>query len=235
MFIKTHPRPLLVAFLIAVASLFQPLGASPASSNGLELPVIMRQKVDAAKTPVGTTVQAKLTVATLVNGVVIPEGAILSGEVTVSGAKSGGDPSRLAIRFDSAQWKNGSVPTVVALAPRLYLTPWVYPISLLDKDSSGGPDARETRNWGGGPGNIPPGAPPASQRFPGSGRNGDNDTIQGQKNPGPDSSNHRVLMKNVESSRTSDGGVTLTSQRSNIKLDKSTTYVLATSDLQPAK
>jgi hypothetical protein len=42
-------------------------------------------------------------------------------------------------------------------------------------------------------------------------------------------------MKNVESSRTSDGGVTLTSQRSNIKLDKSTTYVLATSDLQPAK
>jgi hypothetical protein len=138
-------------------------------------------------------------------------------------------------KVDSAQWKNGSVPTVVALAPRLYLTPWVYPISLLDKDSSGGPDARETRNWGGGPGNIPPGAPPASQRFPGSGRNGDNDTIQGQKNPGPDSSNHRVLMKNVESSRTSDGGVTLTSQRSNIKLDKSTTYVLATSDLQPAK
>ncbi len=38
-------------------------------------------------------------------------------------------------------------------------------------------------------------------------------------------------MKNVESMRNSDGAVTLTSKRFNIKLDKQTTYVLAAGDL----
>ena len=49
--------------------------------------------------------------------------------------------------------------------------------------------------------------------------------------PAPDISKHRVLMKNIESTRDSDGAVTLTSKRFNIKLDKQTTYVLATGDL----
>jgi len=44
-----------------------------------------------------------------------------------------------------------------------------------------------------------------------------------------------VLMKNVESTRSSEGAVILTSQHSNIKLDKSTTYVLAAGDLLPTK
>jgi hypothetical protein len=38
-------------------------------------------------------------------------------------------------------------------------------------------------------------------------------------------------MKNVESTRTSDGAVTLTSRSFNIKIDKLTTYVLATGEL----
>jgi len=45
------------------------------SSAGLEFPVIMRQNVAAGKTPVGTKVQAKLVVATLVDGVVVPQDA----------------------------------------------------------------------------------------------------------------------------------------------------------------
>ncbi len=49
--------------------------------------------------------------------------------------------------------------------------------------------------------------------------------------PAPDISKHRVLMKNVESMPNSDGAVTLTSKRFNIKLDKETTYVLAAGDL----
>jgi hypothetical protein len=40
-------------------------------------------------------------------------------------------------------------------------------------------------------------------------------------------------MKNVESDRSSDGAVALTSTHSNIKLDKTTTYVLAVGDLLP--
>jgi hypothetical protein len=42
-------------------------------------------------------------------------------------------------------------------------------------------------------------------------------------------------MKKIESATGSDGTVILTSTHSNIKLDKSTTYVLAATDLLPAK
>ena len=42
-------------------------------------------------------------------------------------------------------------------------------------------------------------------------------------------------MKNVESARNSDGAIAITSNRSNIKLDKLTTYVLATNDLLPSR
>jgi hypothetical protein len=42
-------------------------------------------------------------------------------------------------------------------------------------------------------------------------------------------------MNNVDSIINADGSVTLTSMHSNIKLDKLTTYVLATADLIPKK
>jgi hypothetical protein len=48
-------------------------------------------------------------------------------------------------------------------------------------------------------------------------------------------SNHRVLMKNVESTRNNDGAVAITCKRSNIKLDRLTLYVLAAGDLLPSK
>ena len=44
-------------------------------------------------------------------------------------------------------------------------------------------------------------------------------------------SKQRVLMKDIESERRGDGAVAITSQRLNIKLDKLTTYVLATGEL----
>ena len=91
--------------------------------------------------------------------------------------KTATDPSRLAIRMDSVQWKNG------------------YPKS------------------------------PAYQPSP---SRDDQD-----KNPGAVSnpSNHHILMKNVECLRAADGTVVITSRRSNIKIDKLTTYVLAASEL----
>ena len=79
----------------------------------------MRQNVAAGTTSVGTKVQAKLAVATLVDGMVVPRDAVLSGEVTESVAKSATDPSRLAVRMDSAQWKKGPAPIVLSLAPGL--------------------------------------------------------------------------------------------------------------------
>src|SRR5271169_5869371 len=77
---------------------------APSSAAGLELPVLMRQNVVAGTTPVGTKVQATLALATMVSGVVVPQDAIFSGEVTESVARSATNPSRLAIRMDSAQW-----------------------------------------------------------------------------------------------------------------------------------
>jgi hypothetical protein len=190
----------------------------------LEFPATMRQNVTAGVTAVGTRVQAKLAVATLVKGTVIPQNAILSGEVTESQAKSNTEPSRLTIRMDSAQWKNGSLPI------KAYLTAWIYPLAMMLPSQD--------------PADISPsvrGAP--IHRNGGSIYSDPNAASSGPTNsadddpslPKPDSgiSKHRVLMKNVESTRDTQGIITLTSRRSTIKLDKQTTYVFAAGGLLP--
>jgi len=193
----------------------------------MEFPVILQQKVVAGKTPVGTKVQAKLTVATLLAGVVIPQDAIISGEVIESAAKSGADPSRLALRMDSVQFKSGAAPTVIPLELKLYLTAWYYP-AVNQNPSDGIPDAAHNpKPWGGG---IYPGRNPTSP--PLSGPDASPDTFPA---PASGAANRRSLMKNIDSSSASDGVITLTSRHSNIKLDKSTTYVLAATDLRPVK
>ncbi len=204
---------------------------APSPSGAIEFPVIMRQNVVAGTTPVGSKVQAKLVIATLVDGVVVPQDAVLSGEVTESVAKSATDPSRLAIRMDSAQWKKGPAPLVLSLAPKVYLTAWYYPVAEtraqdLSDESPNDPQSWKQRNR---PPTFPDPNGSASEPFPGRGSG----TGPGSLPPSPSSSisKHRALMKNVESTRASDGAVTLTSKSFNIKIDKLTTYVLATGDL----
>jgi len=204
---------------------------APAASAGNEFPVTMRQNVNAGKTLVGTKIQTKLVVATLVNGTVIPRDAILSGEVTESLAKTKTDSSRISVRIDSAQWKNGSVPL------KLYLTAWYYPPEPMMKQDLSYQSidaANSPKNWN-GMGTYPdPNNTMSQQRFPGR----DNDRDPGPATPDALASNiskHRVLMKDVDSLRSSDGVVTLASKRSNIKLDKTTTYVLAPNDLLPTR
>jgi hypothetical protein len=220
MFSKTIA--VLTILLGSIAVIGQQTPATHGSPSGGEFPAVMRQNVAAGKTPVGTKVEAKLAVATLVNGTVIPKDAILSGEVTESVAKSATDPSRLAIRMDSVQWKDGSAPI------KVYLTPWYYAApAMTPQNLSYGPtDAEHTpRNWNGdGPYYDP--KSPVYQPSPG--RDADKDT-GAPSNP----SNHRILMKNVECLRAGDGTVVITSKRSNIKIDKLTVYVLAPSDLLP--
>ncbi len=213
----------LAASVIAITatSLFAQQKSAPQTSTaGLEFPVLMQQKIAAGKTPVGTKVRAKLVIATLVKGAVLPEGAILSGEVTESAAKSVNMPCRLGIRMDSVQWRNGSLPI------RIYLTAWYYPAAM---------PTQELR-----PGGLDDPASPTGGTFPRPSRTHDATARPGSDEgaaPLPDSSNsqHRVLMKNVESMRDSDGAVTLTSTHSNLKLDKATTYILAADGLVPAK
>ena len=81
----------------------------------------MRQNVTAGKTPVGTEVQAKLLVGTMGDGAAFPKNAIFSGKLIESVAKTSTEPSRLATRMDSIQWKDGSA------AVKIYLTAWIYP------------------------------------------------------------------------------------------------------------
>jgi hypothetical protein len=205
----------------SVVLLSQSTPAGPSSSAGLEFPVMLRQNVIAGTTPVGTKVQAKLVFATMVGRVVVPQGAILSGEVTESAPKSATDASRLGIRMDSAQWKNGSATI------KVYLTAWFYPVTPPLQDLSTDPRddvairARRRR----GAGNSTDPNPSASTPFPGRGTGTD------PAPPPPSSeqgfSKHRVLMKGVESARNNDGTITLVSKSVNIKLDKDTAYVLA--------
>lgn len=212
-----------IALVCAGALVSQQTSAPPASLAAIEFPAVMRQNVVAGKTPIGTQIEARLAIATLENGTVIPKDAVLSGEVIESVAKSGSAPSRLAVRMDSARWKNGDVPI------KVYLTRWYYPAPALSPQNLayGPTDAEHTpKKWNGDGPYYDPNSP-AYQPLPGSDPN---------KNPGrvPNSADHRTLMKNVESLRSSDGSVVLTSTRSNLKIDKSTTYVFAASDLSPA-
>jgi hypothetical protein len=209
------------------ALLCQQNSSVPAVHGGTEFPVILQQGIVAGKSLAGTRVRAKLQVATLVDGTVIPRNAILAGEVIESTPKTAADPSRLAIRMDSVQWKNGSA------AIKVYLTPWYYLTTAETGQSlQYGPPQSPNRTWN-GQGAYPNPNSASYKPFPG----GDSDA---DKNSVPDAaavktSDHRALMKDTESMRSDDGTLALVSKRITIKLDKLTTYVFAASDLLPNK
>src|SRR5277367_3152250 len=208
----------------------QPLPQLSSPSAVTEFPIVMRQNVVAGKTPVGTKIQAKLVEATLVNGVVVPRDAVLSGEVTVFAKKSKSEPSRLAIRVDSADWKKGTAPI------KVFLTAWYYPeAAAANQDLSYQPhDASNNRRTWNGMGTYPdPNNPIAQQKFPTDDTGKDTGTAPAS--PASSISKHRVLMKNVQSARDADGTVVLIDPRSDLKLDKVTTYVMASGDLIPAR
>jgi len=216
-------QALLSIILASSLAICQQSPETPAPTAGVEFPVVMKENVTAGKTAVGTKVEAKLVVATFVTGVVIPKGAVLSGEVVESVAKSATVPSRLSIRLDSLQSKTGSVPI------KVYLTAWYYPTATMTPQNLAYDPADAThspRSWNGdGPYYDP--KSPAYQPLPG------RETEKGAGAP-PGTSNRRILMKNVECSRATGGAVIISSGHHNLKIDKLTTYVLASSDLLPA-
>jgi hypothetical protein len=209
-------RSMVVTFLVLSAAssalLFGQQQPAPSGPSGVrEFPVILEQSLVAGKTPVGTKIQAKLEVATLVDGTVIPRNAIFSGEVLESVAKTRTDPSRLAIRMDSVQWNDS----------RFYLTAWYYPA----EDASGqnlqyGPTQPANRTWN-GEGQYPDPNSKIYKPFPGGDANDKSASVP--DTPSATISNHRVLMKDVETASGNDGEIALVSKHSNIKLDKVTT------------
>jgi hypothetical protein len=193
----------------------------------------MQQKITAGITPVGTKVQAKLTISTLVHGTVVPRDAVLLGEITESAAKTADAPSKLGIRMDMAQWKNGSLPI------KLYLTEWYYPPRpvMAEDNNPGYPGAMHgsigITMGGGSPQTYPTSTTP-------SGRMPSDDSMPFPTTPDPgtmptnNSTTHRSRMPDVESKRSEDGAIVLISKKG-LKLDKNTTYVLATGDSHSQK
>jgi hypothetical protein len=216
----------LVAVLFSATLLGQQKPAASAPPGAQEFPVVMEQNVAAGKTPVGARIKAKLEVATLIDGKVIPRSAVFSGEVIDSAAKTATDPSRLAIRIDSVVWKKGSASITA------YLTAWYYPMrDAAGQDLQYGPTQSPKGSWN-GQGQYPDSNSKVYKPFPGSDSGND---ASAPNTPSATTSNRRVLMKDVESAKNNDGVIAIVSRNSNIKLDKLTTYVLATGDLLPAK
>ncbi|HTM36012.1 MAG TPA: hypothetical protein VL156_04655 [Terriglobales bacterium] len=190
-----------------------------------ELPVLLRQSVEAGKTAVGTKVEGRLMMATMIAGGVVPRGAVLSGEVIESVAKSHDSPSRLAIRMDSAQWKNGGAKL------KVYLTAWYYPPEPMAPPNISYVPPGDRRNWGGTDPTVDTTDPPnPAQRLSTQQDSGTNAAA-----PASVISGKRVLMQNVKTASGADGSVVLVSSHSNIKLNKVTTYILATTELVPSR
>jgi len=207
--------------------------AVPRAAALLDLPIVMQQKVAAGKTLVGTKVQAKLAVATLLNGVVLPEDAILTGEVIESVAKSASNPSILGIRMDSAQWANGVAHI------KAYLTAWYYPLVSTPNNDDTSPDspyaATNLKRWNGS-GYIPD----SSIRLPGAVPNRNSEQDKSPAAPPTAAtlsgiSKRRTLMKDVQTTSQPDGALALTSKQSTIRLDKTTIYMLVAGVLQSPK
>lgn len=226
MFRPTVVADLAVVVLCSIVGLGQqpPPSAAPAGTS--EFPVILEQHVIAGKAVVGTKVKAKLIVATLENGVVIPKNAVLTGEVLESTAKTATGPSRLAIRVDSAEWKDGSAPL------KLYITGWYYPtVTENGQNLQYGPQAPPNRTWN-GQGQYPDPNSKVYRPFP-SDDSDKNAPVPNTPNSVP--SNHRVAMKEINCEHLTDGTIELVSKHANIKLDRYTTYVLAATDLNIPK
>lgn len=79
--------------------------------SGASIAVQIRRTVKADKARIGDEVLTEVTVPVLQDGrVVIPKGARVVGQVTAASAHTKAHPeSVLAVRFERAQWKQGSV------------------------------------------------------------------------------------------------------------------------------
>lgn len=223
-------RNLLLNLVLGVLSLTyaaaQKPSQPPPNAVALEYPLMLETTVTAGKTSVGTKVPAKLQMATLVNGKVLPRGAVFSGEVVQSTKKTKTEPSRISVVMDSAVWKQGSETL------RIYLTSWYYPVeSEPGQPLQYGPTQPANRTWD-GQGQYPDPNSHVYHPFPGS------ESTKDQGAPdtaNPVTSNHRIAMKNIETQRTTDGAIVLVSNRNNIKPDHFTVYVFSTGDLVPSK
>ena len=215
---------LVLGVLCSVSTAAQAQAQAP-STSAQEYPILLEKGLSAGKTPVGTKVQGKLVMATLVDGKVVPRNAVFSGEVIESKAKTRTDPSRLGILMDLVTWKQGSEGV------KVYLTSWYYPtVADPGQRLQYGPEQPASRTWD-GQGQYPDANNHVYRPFPGS--EPKDQSLPNTANPV--ASSHRVLMENVQSEPVENGGFVLVSKHGNIKLDHVTTYVFASTNLTVSK
>ncbi len=100
------------------------------------------------------------------------------------------------------------------------------------QDLQYGRQQSQVKTWNGEGANPDPNSP-VVKPFPGSDAGSSPDAVP---NTTADiTSRRRVLMKNVMSGKNDDGAVVIGSTRSDIKLDKLTTYMFAADELLPPK
>ena len=233
---KVRVGAILLAGCVTVFAQAAKPAASPQPS--VELPASLQTKVVAGHTPVGTEVRAKLTMATLLDGVVIPQDAVISGHVEQSVAKTADAPSLLKIRFESARWKKGSAPVT------LYLAGCYYPIEFPSPNNDmNGVHGSIGINMGSAAESSPsrtdgglPNTGAQNGGLPNGGMSGSMDASRLDNYPDPrpgvtvsEISKHWVRLENVDTVVGSDGSLQMASQQRNLKLDKGTIYLLRNS------
>ena len=114
---------------------------------------------------------------------------------------------------------------------KIYLTGWIYPTTVAsEQDLPYGPPQSQIKIWN-GEGAYPDPNAPAVKPLPGGDSSQSSEAVPNTSSAV--TSRRRVPMKNVMSGRNDDGTLVIGSTRSDIKLDKLTTYVLAADELFP--
>ena len=208
---------LVLGFWSVGVSLGQQTPASSPQPALHEFPLTLQQSIESGKNQIGTKVQAKLATGTLFQGTVIPRNAVFSGVVIESTAKSAQEPAKLAIRMETAEWKDHSASL------KAYLIPLYYAATAQSAQGppAGSPDPSSRTVNGADQSDSR-----MSQPFPGSASPSDPPALPDV----PTTSNRPVPMKNVAIALADEGGAALVSERANIKLYKMTTYVFAATE-----
>lgn len=193
--------------------------ATSASGVLHEFPLVLQQSIESGKAKIGTKVQAKLAIATVFDGTVIPRNAVFSGVVIESTPKSAKEPAKLAIRIETAEWKHGS-SSITA-----YLLPLYYPATTQSMQNFGDASQESGSMTSNGTQGSSSESPMSRQSIPAN-------ESQSAIPEIPSTSNRPVQIKDVTVALADEGGAALVSAHSNIKLFKMTTYVFAAREPQ---
>lgn len=106
-----------VATIAAVMAMSAGLAVAQAAADAANVPATLNAKLSSKDAKVGETIVLKTTdTVKFADGTKLPGGTKLVGKVVGGGPRSGGDPGRLAVRFDHAEMKGGdTMPLHVTL------------------------------------------------------------------------------------------------------------------------